>query len=112
MKAIVTIGSFNCATVLPNATLRMVGLAPAATIGINARNVAISTSVPAAARKSRRYVSGYGVVWATTGASRCTSATGLPSTIWYAPGQLKSQTGKRKDCGACAAGGPIHGSGQ
>src|SRR5262245_66614430 len=81
-------------------------------IGIDARSAATKTSVPAAARKSSRYVNGYGADDATIGGSRWTSAAGFPPWRRYAPGQLSSQTGKRKPCGLTEALGPIHGSGQ
>src|SRR4029077_8879776 len=110
MNAIVIIGNRSWRSVLTNVVHRTPGAIPDMIIGIEANSAARNTRVPAAARKSSLYVSGYAVDAATTGGSRCTTAAGCPSWMRYAPGQWNSQTGKRKPWGLTATLGPIHGS--
>src|SRR5215213_3788105 len=95
MKAMVITGSRSCFTVLVSVVASADGETPKSSIGTKARSAATKTSVPAAARKSSRYVSGYALETATTGDSRCTSGDTLPARIAYAPGQLNSHTGNR-----------------
>ena len=52
---------------------------PRNSITMNAITPEMNTSVPADARKSSRYVSGYGAIAAATGGERRISGTGLPS---------------------------------
>ena len=77
----------------------------------NANTTAMHTSVPAGARKSSRYPSGYGVTAAATGDARRMSGAGLTSDHVQDPGDCRFHTAYRKPCGAAGADAPTRGSG-
>src|SRR5579871_4001259 len=95
MNAIVTTGRASWRIVRPKVSRNVRAGMPAIIIGMNANIAAMTTSVPAADRKSSRNVAAYGDGFAAIGGSRSTIGTAFPASSRYAPGQENSHTGNR-----------------